>query len=106
MEFAPGPFANAAVGTPREDQPVEPAVEEAIVANEGEVAVIVDEFVGVAQEAIVDVVDVELDVEPVDVLEVVDALAMGPSTIVVLEPIAVSGSPEGADVGPLSCARA
>ncbi|GMH22057.1 hypothetical protein Nepgr_023900 [Nepenthes gracilis] len=87
-------------GTPTQGQPVEPAVEGAVVANKGEVAIIVGESVGAAQEVVVDVVDVDPDAEPVNVLEVVDAPATGSPVIAVPELFVVSGLPEGAVVGP------
>ncbi|GMH22226.1 hypothetical protein Nepgr_024069 [Nepenthes gracilis] len=72
---------------------MEPAVEEAVMAYEGEVVVIVGDSVGAAQEAVVDVGDFGLDAELVGMLEVVDALAMWSELVV------ISGPPEGADVG-------
>ncbi|GMH16696.1 hypothetical protein Nepgr_018537 [Nepenthes gracilis] len=85
---------------------MEPVMEVAIVADEAKATLIVDEFIGTVQKAVIDVVGVlqvyaELDVEPAGVLSVVDTPAIKFPMIAIPKPVVASGLPERADVGSL-----
>ncbi|GMH31307.1 hypothetical protein Nepgr_033150 [Nepenthes gracilis] len=83
VEFALGPSAGATTRTPHKDQWWSLQVEVVVVANKVEAVVTISEFVGAAQEAVVDV------------------SIMGPPKMTVLESIVVFGSPKWTDMGPL-----